>query len=127
MFREKSQRYDEMEKHYKGFISSMLSDQERVQKENVHLEEAFKSAHENAENLAVKNEELVDLVKQLDFKMSQLEHFIIKNVEDGERRLMRIIHDESDGQGNDPRDMHELLYTGISKGASSMNRSKTFK
>lgn len=40
--------------------------------------------------------------------MSHLEQFVIKNVENGEARLMRIINDESDGQGNDPKAIREM-------------------
>ena len=39
-----------------------------------------------------RNEELIDLVRSLDEKMNVLEQFIIKNVEDGENRLMELIN-----------------------------------
>lgn len=39
-----------------------------------------------------RNEDLIDLIRQLDEKMSMLEKFIVSNVEDGESRLMEIIN-----------------------------------
>ena len=39
-----------------------------------------------------RNEDLIDLIKQLDEKMNTLEQFIIKELPDGEARLMEIIN-----------------------------------
>ena len=51
-------------------------------------------------------------------------------MEGGEARLMRIINDVSDGQGNDPlalREQQEMLYSLSSKGVSSIICSHAFK
>ena len=46
--------------------------------------------------LEERNEDLVHLVRQLDLKMNQLEQFIIKEVPNGEERLMKIINDDDE-------------------------------
>lgn len=63
MLREKSSRFDEMEQHYKSFISSMIGEQEKAQKANDELEKELQVADEKIEDLLCKNEELTDLIK----------------------------------------------------------------
>ena len=66
--------------------------QEELQyKEQQHCDEVQLLNEQNQE-LFSRNEDLIDLIKQLDEKMNMLEKFIIKNVEEGETRLMEIIN-----------------------------------
>ena len=66
--------------------------QEELQyKEQQHCDEVQLLNEQNQE-LFSRNEDLIDLIKQLDEKMNMLEKFIIKNVEQGETRLMEIIN-----------------------------------
>lgn len=66
--------------------------QEELQyKEQQHCDEVQLLNEQNQE-LFSRNEDLIDLIKQLDEKMNMLEKFIIKNVDEGETRLMEIIN-----------------------------------
>ena len=66
--------------------------QEELQyKEQQHCDEVQLLNDQNLE-LYSRNEDLIDLIKQLDEKMNMLEKFIVKNVEDGETKLMEIIN-----------------------------------
>ena len=60
-------------------------------KEQQHCDEVQLLNDQNLE-LYSRNEDLIDLIKQLDEKMNMLEKFIVKNVEDGETKLMEIIN-----------------------------------
>lgn len=66
-------------------------EEELQYKENVANDEV-QLLNEQITELYQRNEDLIDLIKQLDEKMSMLEQFIIKNVDNGEDKLMEIIN-----------------------------------
>jgi hypothetical protein len=62
----------------------------------VHVDEVNLLNQQNVE-LFERNEDLIDLIKQLDEKMNCLEKYIIANVKDGENELMKIINTPTPG------------------------------
>lgn len=59
---------------------------------------------EQITDLAHKNEDLVDLIRILDEKMSKFEQYILENVDNGEEELHKLIHTSARPSREDDED-----------------------
>ena len=74
-----------------------------------------------------RNEDLIDLIKQLDEKMNTLEQFIIKELPDGEARLMEIINNTPKPSRPNSAALHESVRSGLKSISGNVMKDYGYK
>lgn len=90
------------------------------------FEDEARLLNDQNQELFMKNEDLVDLIKILDEKMSKFEQYILDHVENGEEELHKLIHTSvKQSLADDVPGDHSIQYTSLSLQISVMTHRRS--